>query len=109
MEQDVGGVGWGLVTGMDGRKIPPDCRGNILDGTRVLGRWKCCGLGLHCCPAALVESPAMGPVWSLMSGSRQGLAACHFFTGGFARTSGLSLLRVMVLGEAVGSRGHVKV
>ena len=49
------------------------------------------GLGLCCFPAAFAERPA------------------HlFFVGGFDSVSGLSSSREMVLGEVVGSQGHVR-
>jgi hypothetical protein len=78
-------------------------------GLRSLAGGGVSGLGLHHLPVAFVEVPAMGSGCGVVMGSGGGLVAHLFFVGGLANASGLSSLRVMVLGEAVGSQGCVRV
>lgn len=66
------------------------------------------GLGLPCLPAAFAEGPAKGSWSGSVVGSGSVLMGRLFFADGFAGTSGLSPSRVTVLGDVVGSRGHVR-
>ena len=93
---------------VDCRGFSLDGRSNLLHRTGVLGSGGVAGLGLPCLPAAFAEGPATGSWSGSVVGSGRVLMGRLFFADGFAGMSGLSPSRVTVLGDVVGSRGHVR-